>query len=118
MNGGKLQDVSGFPGTGRNDRPGRENNVIISFSLNQDQQFDDIMRIDAPYGYQFAENCFFGLEYRAMLGQTQPSTSNYLTLEASFSAVSKPNFESKYALELAICSKRRLRKGTWGETEK
>ena len=36
----------------------------------------------------------------------------------SFSAVSKPNFTSKYALELAICSKRRLRKGTWGETEK
>ena len=40
------------------------------------------------------------------------------TLEGSFSAVSKPNFASKYALELAICSKRRLRKGTWGETEK
>ena len=27
----------------------------------------------------------------------------------------KPNFASKYSLELAICSKRRLRKGTWGE---
>ena len=40
------------------------------------------------------------------------------TLEGSFSAVSKPNFASKYSLELAICSKRRLRKGTWGETEK
>ena len=39
------------------------------------------------------------------------------TLQGSFSAVSKPNFASKYSLELAICSKRRLRKGTWGETE-
>jgi len=37
-------------------------------------------------------------------------------LRGSFSAVSKPNFPSKYSLELAICSKRRLRKGTWGET--
>ena len=33
------------------------------------------------------------------------------TLQGSFSAVSKPNFASKYSLELAICSKRRLRKG-------
>ena len=33
-------------------------------------------------------------------------------------AVSMPNFESKYSLEVAICSKRRLRKGTLGETEK
>ena len=49
-----------------------------------------------------------------MLALTQ--LSNYLTLKCSFSAVSKPNFASKYALELAICSKRRLRKGTWGET--
>jgi hypothetical protein len=65
MNGAKLQDVTSFPGTGRNDRPGRENNIIISFSLNQDAQFDDIMKLEAPYGYQFAENCFFGLEYRA-----------------------------------------------------
>ena len=32
------------------------------------------------------------------------------TLQGSFSAVSKPIFASKYALELAICSKRRLRK--------
>ena len=35
------------------------------------------------------------------------------TLQGSFSAVSKPNLASKYSLELAICSKRRLRKGTW-----
>ena len=33
-------------------------------------------------------------------------TSNYLTLKGSFSAVSKPNFASKYSLELAICSKK------------
>ena len=39
--------------------------------------------------------------------------SKYLTLNGSFSAVSKPNFARKYSLELAICSKRRLRKGTW-----
>ena len=39
-------------------------------------------------------------------------------LQGSFSAVSKPNFASKYSLELAICSKRRLRKGTWKEIEK
>ena len=32
-----------------------------------------------------------------MLGLTQ--LSNYLTLKGSFSAVSKPNFASKYALE-------------------
>merc|ERR1719316_394725 len=64
MNGAKLQDVTSFPGTGRNDRPGRVNNVIISFSLNQDAQFDGIMKLEAPYGYEFAENCFFGLEYR------------------------------------------------------
>ena len=32
-----------------------------------------------------------------MLGLTQ--LSNYLTLRGSFSAVSKPNFENKYALE-------------------
>ena len=38
------------------------------------------------------------------------------TLRGSFSAVSKPNFASKYSLELAIYSTRRLRKGTWGET--
>ena len=40
------------------------------------------------------------------------------TLRGSFSRVSTPIFASKYSLELAICSKRRLRKGTWGETEK
>ena len=45
-------------------------------------------------------------------------TESGQTLQGSFSAGSKPNFASKYALELAICSKRRLRKGTWGETEK
>ena len=38
-----------------------------------------------------------------MLGLTQ--LSNYLALKGSFSAVSKPNFASKYALELAICWK-------------
>ena len=38
------------------------------------------------------------------------------TSRGSFSAVSTPIFASKYSLELAICSKRRLRKGTWGET--
>ena len=43
---------------------------------------------------------------------------NDQTLEGSFSSVSTPNFARKYSLELAICSKRRLRKGTWGETEK
>ena len=37
----------------------------------------------------------------AMLALTQ--LSNYLTLKGSLSAVSKPNFASKYALELAIC---------------
>ena len=42
-----------------------------------------------------------------MLALTQ--VSNYLALKGSFSAVSKPSFASKYALELAICSKRRLR---------
>ena len=35
---------------------------------------------------------------KPMVGLTQPS--NYLTLKGSFSAVSKPNFASKYALEL------------------
>ena len=34
---------------------------------------------------------------KPMLGLTQPS--NYLTLKDSFSAVSKPNFATKYALE-------------------
>ena len=33
-------------------------------------------------------------------------------LKGSFSAVSTPIFASKFSLELAICSKRRLRKGT------
>ena len=37
------------------------------------------------------------LRFKAMLGLTQ--LSNYLTLKGSFSAVSKPNFASKYALE-------------------
>ena len=37
------------------------------------------------------------LELLPMLGLTQ--LSNYLTLKGSFSAVSKPNFASKYALE-------------------
>ena len=32
------------------------------------------------------------------------------TSKGSFSAVSKPNFASKYAFELLSCSKRRLRK--------
>ena len=40
------------------------------------------------------------------------------TLPGSFSAVSKLKFASKYSLELAICSKRILRKGTWRVTEK
>ena len=43
---------------------------------------------------------------------------NEQTLEGSFSSVSTPKFASKYSLELGICSKRRLRKGTSGETEK
>jgi hypothetical protein len=51
--------------SGRNDRPGRENNVVISFTLAQDVGDDGTLRLEAPYGYVFGENCFFGLEYRS-----------------------------------------------------
>ena len=67
-------------------------------------------------------NLFFGVLIVFMVFHSSPGAvcgrQQGQTSEGSFSALSTPIFASKYSLELAICSKRRLGKGTWGETEK
>ena len=57
---------------------------------------------------RFARVCASRALPRPMLGLTQ--LSNYLTLKGSFSAVSKPNFASKYALESSRRGCGKLRK--------
>jgi hypothetical protein len=66
--------------TKRNDRPGRENNVIIAFTLAQDVVQSLVMRIEAPLGTVFDENCFFGLEYREknVFGEDVPLPDQFM----------------------------------------
>jgi hypothetical protein len=66
--------------SGRNDRPGRENNVVVSFTLAQDVGNDGLLRLEAPYGYIFDENCFFGLEYRSnyVFGEGVPMPDQFV----------------------------------------
>merc|ERR1719238_2482994 len=44
-------------GTGRNDKPNEPNQLIFSFSLNDDLLEDSELVLRGPYGFRFAEDC-------------------------------------------------------------
>jgi hypothetical protein len=44
-------------GTGRNDKPNEPNQLIFSFSLNDDLLEDSNLVLRGPYGFRFAEDC-------------------------------------------------------------
>jgi hypothetical protein len=44
-------------GTERNDRPMSANEIIFSFSLNDDVREDSVLVLRGPYGFVFAEDC-------------------------------------------------------------
>jgi hypothetical protein len=44
-------------GTGRNDKPNEPNQLIFSFSLNDDLLEDSDLVLRGPYGFRFAEDC-------------------------------------------------------------
>jgi hypothetical protein len=44
-------------GTGRNDKPNEPNQLIFSFSLNDDILEDSELVLRGPYGFRFAEDC-------------------------------------------------------------
>ncbi|KAF4713008.1 hypothetical protein FOZ63_020640, partial [Perkinsus olseni] len=51
--------------SGRNDRPGKENNVILQFRLPTDKtSADSILTVTGPLSLVFAEDCLVGLETR------------------------------------------------------
>jgi hypothetical protein len=55
-----LIDEAVRRGTGRNDQPGKENQLIFAFTLNSDVLEETILTLRGPYGVVFKEDCTDG----------------------------------------------------------
>ncbi|KAF4671964.1 protein arginine methyltransferase 10 [Perkinsus chesapeaki] len=72
--------------SGRNDRPGKENNVVLQFRLPTDKKSgDSTLLLTGPQSLVFAEDCLVGLETRPdkVFGEGQPLPRQYTNWPAS-----------------------------------
>ncbi len=62
--------------TGRDDRPGRLNNIVLQFQISDTPTSTKVLTVRAPTGFLFQENCLPGLVTNSSLVFGSPSLFN------------------------------------------